>query len=398
MTINANKLLAAQEAHRAGRVPEAETGYAQWLAAHPDEPNGLHFLGLLKFQTERQQEGIELVRRSLTFDARNAHAWNNLGNMLVVLDQPAAATEAYLHATEYAPTLVEAWYNLGVCYRRTQEIELSVASFCKAIDLQPANPMVYERFGILLYGLGRFAEAAKVYRQWLSVEPASPVARHMLAAMTGEDVPERANDQYLKDLFDRFSNSFDENLASLGYRAPELLVSALGEYLPTDGRLDILDAGCGTGLCGGLLRSMSRRLVGVDLSDGMVGNARARAVYDELVVGELCAFMRERPQAFDVVISADTLVYFGALEEATAAARACVRPGGVLAFTLERMLEEDAQNGATYRIQPHGRYSHRADYVRATLVDAGFAAVHLKDVVLRRERGQDVQGYLVVAQ
>jgi predicted TPR repeat methyltransferase len=395
MSTDLIQLLAAQEAHRAGRASEAEAGYARWLAAHPNEPNGLHFLGLLKFQTERLDEGVELVRHSLRVDSRNAHAWNNLGNMLVVLDKPKEATEAYLHATEYAPNLVEAWYNLGVCYRRTQKIAESVASFVKAVELQPANSMVYERFGMLLYGLGRFAEAANVYRQWLAIEPDSAVARHMLAAMTGEDVPERADDTYLKALFDRFSSSFDEQLASLGYRAPELLVSALGDYVPTDGRLDILDAGCGTGLCGPLLRSMARRLVGVDLSEGMIEKARPRQTYDELVVGELCAFMRERPQTFDVVISADTLVYFGALEEAAAAARSCVREGGVFAFTLERIV--DASDAHPYRIQPHGRYVHNVDYVRRTLQQAGFASVNAKDVVLRRERGHDVQGHLVVA-
>jgi predicted TPR repeat methyltransferase len=247
---------------------------------------------------------------------------------------------------------------------------------------------------MLLYGLGRFNEAAHVYREWLKVEPDSAVARHMLSAMTGEDVPARADDEYLKKLFDRFSSSFDEQLAGLGYRAPELLVSALGEHVPTDGRLDVLDAGCGTGLCGPLLRSMSNRLIGVDLSDGMVEKAQARQVYDELSVGELCAFMRGRPAAFDVVISADTLVYFGALEELASTARIAIRPGGVLAFTLEQLVDD---NASSYRIQPHGRYAHRLGYVRQALQGGGFDTVDAREVVLRKERGQDVQGYLIVA-
>lgn len=394
MTVDASILFTAQEAHRAGKVAEAEAGYARWLKAYPNEANGLHFLGLLKFQTERLDDGIAMVRQSLKFDDRNAHAWNNLGNMLVVIDKPDEAIEAYLRATEFAPELVEAWYNLGVCYRRVRKIEESVRAFVKAVELQPANGMVYERFGMLLYGLGRFSEAAHVYREWLKVEPNSAVARHMLSAMTGEDVPARADDKYLKKLFDRFSSSFDEQLAGLGYRAPELLVSALGEYVPTDGRLDVLDAGCGTGLCGPLLRSMSNRLVGVDLSEGMVEKAQARKVYDELSVGELCSFMRGKPATFDVVISADTLVYFGALEEAVAAARSAIRAGGVLAFTLERLVDDDAN---PYRIQPHGRYAHRSAYVRDALQTAGFNRVEIRDVVLRKERGQDVQGYLLVA-
>jgi predicted TPR repeat methyltransferase len=223
-------------------------------------------------------------------------------------------------------------------------------------------------------------------------------------------VPARADDQYVKELFDGFASSFDENLASLGYRAPELLSSALGEYVPTDGRLDILDAGCGTGLCGPLLRSTANRLLGVDISDGMVTKARERNVYDELVVAELCEFMRSRPASVDVILSADTLVYFGALEEACAAARQCLRPNGLFAFTVERLEQAvdntavDSSQGAppdiqpplSFHLQPHGRYAHSATYVESTLRQAGFAEVHRRDVVLRRELGHDVHGHLVV--
>jgi predicted TPR repeat methyltransferase len=333
------------------------------------------------------------VRRSLERLPDNPHAWNNLANMLVATDAEDDAIKAYVRATEICPELVTAWYNLGICYRRTKQIEKSVEAFCKAVELQPADTIVYERFGMLLYGLGRFKQAADVYRQWLKVDAANPVPRHMLAAMTGEDVPLRADDAYLKQLFDRFSNSFDEQLSALGYRAPELLASALTGQLPAQSSVIILDAGCGTGLCGPLLRSVARKLIGVDLSEGMVSKARAREVYDELIVAELVAFMQSRPAQFNAVISADTLVYFGALEQMCAAAHGCLLPGGLLAFTLERREEGDEP----YRIEPHGRYSHRKDYAESVLAAAGFALLESTHTVLRKERGNDVAGLLLLA-
>lgn len=386
-------LSSAQDAHRAGRFDEAESLYQTVLNQYPSDPDALHFLGLLHFQCEQRQVGIAEVRRSLKHAPSNPHAWNNLGNMLVATDAEPDAIQAYVRATELAPELVQAWYNLGICYRRTRQIEQSVQAFCKAVELQPTDIIVYERFGMLLYGLGRFKEAADIYRQWLKLEPANPVARHMLAAMTGEDVPARADDAYLKKLFDRFSSSFDEQLSALGYRAPELLASSLSSQLPDRSQAIILDAGCGTGLCGPLLRSVAGKLVGVDLSEGMVTKARERQVYDELVVGELVAFMQSRSGAFDAVISADTLVYFGALEQFCAAARSCLKPGGFLAFTLERREQGDEP----YRIEPHGRYSHRQAYVEAVLTAAGFELREMTHTVLRKERGSDVAGLLVLA-
>jgi predicted TPR repeat methyltransferase len=388
-----NLLRRAHTAHQEGRLSEAESGYRSVLRIRPEDPDALHFLGMLHFQRGDRSEAIQLVRRSLASLGSNPHAWNNLGNMLLACDRLQEAAEAYERATQFGSQIAETWYNRAVCLRRTRQYDLAIDCFLKTIELKPQYAPVYERLGMMLYSLGRFRDAADVYRKWLVQDPANPVARHMLSALSGEDVPARADDEYLRVLFDRFASSFDENLTELGYRAPELLAATLGEYVATDGRLEILDAGCGTGLCGPLLRSMARRLVGVDLSPGMVDKARPRNVYDELVVGELCNLMRARPGAFDVIVSADTLVYFGALEEAAAAARQSIRPRGVLAFTVERL----ADGEEPYRLQPHGRYAHREDYVRQVLLNAGFARVDSKPVVLRRERGEDVHGHLVAA-
>ena len=104
--------------------------------------------------------------------------------------------------------------------------------------------------------------------------------------------------------------------------------------------------------------------------------------------------MRAHPGEFDIVNCADTLVYFGALEEVATSARSCLRPGGRFAFTLEA---EPADSDHRYRIQAHGRYTHQAGYVRDVLGAAGFEDPEIEAVVLRKERGADVQGHLVIA-
>ena len=116
----------------------------------------------------------------------------------------------------------------------------------------------------------------------------------MLAACSGRDVPARASDAFVEKTFDSFAASFDAKLASLGYRAPALVAEMLAHAgLDASRSLDVLDAGCGTGLCGPLVAPYARRLVGVDLSEAMLARARARDVYDELVKGELTAYLRD---------------------------------------------------------------------------------------------------------
>ncbi|WP_163597484.1 class I SAM-dependent DNA methyltransferase, partial [Klebsiella pneumoniae] len=66
----------------------------------------------------------------------------------------------------------------------------------------------------------------------------------------------------------------------LDYRAPELVAEAVAasQEAGTTG-LAILDAGCGTGLCGPSLRPFADRLIGIDLSRKMLERAAARGCY-----------------------------------------------------------------------------------------------------------------------
>ena len=134
----------------------------------------------------------------------------------------------------------------------------------------------------------------------------------MLAACTGRDVPPRASQGFVVGIFDVFAASFESKLASLSYRAPALVAAMLEDSgLQPSKSLDVLDAGCGTGLCGPLVAPYARRLTGVDLSAGMLARAKEKNVYDALVQGELTEYLRGSSDAFDLIVSADTLVYFG---------------------------------------------------------------------------------------
>ena len=129
--------------------------------------------------------------------------------------------------------------------------------------------------------------------------------------------------------------------------------------------LDVLDAGCGTGLCGPLIAPYARRLVGVDLSARMLAQARARNVYDELFKGELTAYLRDSAGAFDVIVSADTLVYFGPLEDVVAAAADALRPGGRLIFTVEELIGAGSDAGYAHQPERALQPSRRVPRARA---------------------------------
>jgi predicted TPR repeat methyltransferase len=157
--------------------------------------------------------------------------------------------------------------------------------------------------------------------------------------------------------------------------------------------LDVLDAGCGTGLCGPLLAPYARRLTGIDLSPGMLAHAREKQVYDELLEGELTEYLRGCRAAYDVVASADTLVYFGGLEEVIAAAAGALKPGGILVLTLEHGTAPDAPD---FKLEMHGRYTHARPYVERLLRESGLIP-EIASAELRLESGNPVAGLVIRA-
>ncbi|MCU0726985.1 MAG: tetratricopeptide repeat protein [Planctomycetes bacterium] len=419
----------AMRLHREGRIDEAEEAYRQILAAAPEQPDANHFLGLLLHQRGDSFRAIALIRESLRLAPDNSHAWTNLGRILHSLGRRDEAIDAARRAAQLDPRNPAALNNLGVYLKEAGRTDEAEAALRRAIEILPDDADTHRNLGALLGHLGRKGEAldewataarsrdeaapfrnlansyyragrpdraAEMVREWLRRDPESRVAKHMLAALAGGRTPDRCTEEYVRDVFDGFAETFDKKLADLGYRAPELVGEAIRRAAgPPDGSRRVLDAGCGTGLAASRLRPFAARLVGVDLSPKMLELARTRGGYDELVEAELAGYLRAHTGAFDLVASVDTLIYFGDLLPVLGAAHGAIARGGLLAFTVE--LAPPGTPPPGYRLNPHGRYSHTATYLEAGLVESGFDRVEAVGETLRTEAGQPVAGLVLTA-
>jgi predicted TPR repeat methyltransferase len=177
----------------------------------------------------------------------------------------------------------------------------------------------------------------------------------------------------------------------LRYQAPQALRAAVGEVLGGGhGGVAILDLGCGTGLSGLPFRDLAARLDGVDLSPRMLAQAAARGIYDALTTADAVEFLAARPAGWDLIVAADMLMYLGDLGPLLAGAAGALRPGGLVAASVEQ-----SRTGEVV-LQPSRRYAHPAEHVRARAAAAGLTVRLMREFTPRWDAGRPVPGLLFV--
>ncbi len=138
----------------------------------------------------------------------------------------------------------------------------------------------------------------------------------------------------LEDRYYRWANDYDKDLEKdFEYRAPQVATEYFTKYVSTEAR--ILDAGAGTGLAGKVLYEMGySNLIAMDMSQGMLQEARKKNVYKELhrmVMGEKLDFDTD---SFDAVICVGTLTLGHAPANSLNELVRITKPTGHIVYTL----------------------------------------------------------------
>lgn len=377
----------------------AIASYQRAIELHPPYAQAWFSLGNAYRDVNRTDEAEDAYRRAATLEPAYADAHANLAGLLATKEDYAGAVQSCMAALAIAPQHIHALRNLSLSlYKLGRYSEGAEVTFV-ALSVAPDDTMLHYHMGEMLYGMARKGETAGARehaRRWRTSSNGHAVAEHMAAAILGEGTPDRAGDTYVRETFDRFAGDFEQTLAGLGYRVPEMLCKAAKEALGGRGDLTILDAGCGTGLCAPFLKPLAKKLVGVDLSGGMLAKARGRGLYDSLHEAELGAFLANDARRYDLTIAADVFCYFGALPPSFSAIAAKTEPQGLFGFTVEAMQGEAPSEG--FRLGATGRYQHDAGYVRRALEQAGWRILRFDDTHGREEMGQPVPCFMVLAQ
>ena len=373
---------------------------------------------------------------AVILDQGNVQAKAILGIVLIEMNQPADAVPCLRAAVAADPARAAYRKALATAQERSGDVPAAIATldtgirlnggdvglrtaaimvamrqrrFAHAADLAEsaqrdgvADACVFGLRGHALSSIGRHQEAGDAYAEALKLAPEDPYVRHLVTAAGLLPQAPRAPAAYLATVFDGYAQRFEAHLIGLGYRVPGLIRSALVKHCtqPVDGERigPVLDLGCGTGLMAVVLSDLPfGPLTGVDVSEGMLAEARANNLYETLEHADLEAVLGRTDAVWPLILAADVFCYFGALDDVLIQAHARLRPGGLLAFSVEEMAgepDDPAEHVRGWRLGRQGRYAHRFDYVVECANRAGFNISIARREALRTEAEAAVPGIL----
>jgi predicted TPR repeat methyltransferase len=383
-------VMAAQEM----RTEEAERLIGQALGRNPHFPEGWCMRGRLQAQLGRMGEALASFDRASALSPGSLEALSGRAEVLVRANRPAEALECLDRLVQAEPHRMSHWNYRGAALMGLRRFEDALTSFDTALSIDPAHAGSWSNRGASLIALDRFAEAAESYDRVLALDPALPEAeatREFVRFKMKEGT--RCPPDYMRKLFDEFSAHYDTTmLETLSYRGHQHVRAMIDRVLPHPARpLRILDLGPGTGLTGEAVKDLAAggRLDGIDIAPRMIEKARARGLYDDLVLGDIETVLAQPGPRYDLVIAADTMIYFGDLGPTLSGVAARLEPGGFYVLAVE------TKEGEGWEQTDANRFRHSQSYIMAAAAQAGLALRDIFPCMLRRHGAEMAAGFAV---
>lgn len=393
----------AELRQRLGDTEGATRDAAEAVIFNPADPVAKALLGVLMLQLGRAEESAACLREAVamrpaepSFREALAGAQSAVGDM----DAAFATLEAGIAVAPAAVELRNALVLL--CIRRRDFVRAEQA--CEAARIAGiADACTFGLRGHALSSLGWHADAADAYAAALKLGPDDPYVRHLVAASGFVAGGSRAPNDYLRTVFDGYADRFESHLVSLGYRIPGTMRKALLEHprlMAGECVGPVLDLGCGTGLIALAVSDLALGpITGVDLSAGMLAEAAAKSLYADLRETDLMSFLADDANRWPLILAADVLCYFGALDALFAAVHSRLEPGGWFVLSVEELLphhDGTIPGNGEWALLRQGRYAHSRDYLIRLATEAGLRINRLDHEAVRYEADAPVAGFLAV--
>lgn len=161
----------AFEHYQAGRFAAVEEFCRRVLFEEGEHPENLHLLGLMAYQTRRNELAAAVIGRAIVLRPDVAEYHSNLGLILTKLGRIDEAIAVLRTAASLSPQSPEVHNNLGNALREMGSMDEALAAYQTALRLAPDFAMAHNNLGIALQKQGQHVAAIASYRKALELQP-----------------------------------------------------------------------------------------------------------------------------------------------------------------------------------------------------------------------------------
>jgi len=348
---------------QANRLIEAKKAFETVIQDDPQHIEALNNLGVIAIKQHEGQPAVDFFTKVLTLDNDHQEARNNLAATFISHDRFENALIHYRILLDNHPNETEYLYNASVACMSLGELQEATKYLEHLITAEPHHVAGLSNLATIAIRLKQKDRAIVLLKRALAINPGDKANQHMLTALEGQDKTPIVRPDYAANLFNNYALYYEKHLQThLKYQIPHHL-EQICTQLNIREKAHTLDLGCGTGLCGDVLRTRTERLTGVDIADKMIQEARKKNIYDDLFSAEITQFLKEHPTQYDLIVIADTLPYFGELAILFKLIKQHLQLGGQVIFTTE--ISEDNP----WQLQDSARFCHHIDYLKQICAD-----------------------------
>ena len=367
----------------------------RYILQAADDFKAHHHIAVSYLAIDDTDHAIEHNLAALKYNPDHAETCHNLATIYLTQNKLDLALKYWLQALSIDSN-IDYYYNLGVVYNYQGKYSDSLGYFEKCLQLQDNHYNSIINIATLYLKKNMPTEAKFYYKKAAAIDNNDQQTQYMLAALESNNTNfTKSPPGYVSDLFDQYACSFDEHLTKvLSYSAPEKIYNLLVRHFDIENKhnLNVCDLGCGTGLMAEQLYQHCHNLIGIDLSKKMLAKAKQKNRYNKLIATDICKYLENNKNNFDLITAADVLPYYGELENIFQKIAQSLSPGGIFIASAEEY------DHSYYKLASNARFSHNSSYMLQIAQKVGLKMIALERISTRKEASNDIAGIIIILQ
>ncbi|NWI93767.1 TMTC3 protein, partial [Pitta sordida] len=201
---NLNKTKEAEESYVIAKslMPQIIPGKKYAARVAPNHLNVyINLANLIRANESRLEEADQLYRQAISMRPDFKQAYISRGELLLKMNKPLQAKEAYLRALELDGTNADLWYNLAIVYIELKDPAEALKNFNRALELNPTHKLALFNSALLMQESGDARlrpEAKKRLLHYVKEEPQDSNGYFNLGMLAMDDKKDTEAEAWMK--------------------------------------------------------------------------------------------------------------------------------------------------------------------------------------------------------